>query len=154
MWIRDRLHAGLTFGILLCALRLIWVDFKKLEIEFETLAVLAGVAALQAWLFEDPIETAVRAFAGVAFWGALVLASSRVMGLARYGAGDPPLIGVLAFLVAPHVLPWALLAAAFMMATCAWYAHRRGKAFMRSMYPAAPPLIAAALIVYLPIWGL
>lgn len=146
----DWLQAILVIGIATSALRLVWVDLKKLEIEFETLAVLAGLALCQSLLWDGLALTCVRLFAGLAFWGCLVFASTRFAGLARYGAGDPPLIGVLGFLVAPLVLPWALLAAAFMLATCAWYSHRRGKKLFKSMYPAAPPLILSALCLYLP----
>lgn len=142
--------ALLTFVIAVCALRLVWVDIRRLEIEFETLGVMAALALVQSCLSAGVVETCIRIFAGLAFYLTLVFASQRFGRLARYGAGDPPLIGVLGFLVAPMVLPWALLSGLFMFLTCGWYAHRRGKRPFRSMYPAAPPLILAALCIYLP----
>ncbi len=147
------LHDVLTAGIVLTAFRLIWIDFRRLEIELETLAVMAALAVLQSMLYVDGFETGIRVFSGLAFWGVLVISSTRVAGLARFGAGDPPLIGVIAFLVAPHVLYWAVLAAALMLMTCAWYSVRRGKRLFKSMYPAAPPLLVSGLLVYLLAWG-
>lgn len=147
------LHDVLTAGIVLTAIRLIWVDYRRLEIELETLALMAGIAVLQSALYVDLFETGIRVFAGVAFWGVLVFSSARFAGLARFGAGDPPLIGVIAFLVAPHILYWALLAAVMMLLTCAWYSIRRGKRLFKSMYPAAPPLLASGLLVYLTAWA-
>jgi hypothetical protein len=137
------LHDVLTLGIVLAALRLIWVDYRRLEIELETLAAMAGLALLQSVLFVDLFETGIRLFAGVAFWGILVFSSMRVAGLARFGAGDPPLIGVISFLIAPYVLHM----------TCAWYSMRRGKRLFKSMYPAAPPLLVSGMLVYLTAWA-
>jgi|Cruoilmetagenom7_1024161.scaffolds.fasta_scaffold00390_29 hypothetical protein len=147
------LHDVLTLGIVLAALRLIWVDYRRLEIELETLAAMAGLALLQSVLFVDLFETGIRLFAGVAFWGILVFSSMRVAGLARFGAGDPPLIGVISFLIAPYVLHWAILAAVMMLMTCAWYSMRRGKRLFKSMYPAAPPLLVSGMLVYLTAWA-
>ena len=147
------LHDVLTLGIVLAALRLIWVDYRRLEIELETLAAMAGLALLQSVLFVDLFETGIRLFAGVAFWGILVFSSMRVAGLARFGAGDPPLIGVIPFLIAPYVLHWAILAAVMMLMTCAWYSMRRGKRLFKSMYPAAPPLLVSGMLVYLTAWA-
>lgn len=143
----------LTMGISAAALRLIWVDFKKLEIELETLAVMTLLALLQSGLFVENFETFVRIFTGVAFWGLLVFCIKYVPGMARIGAGDPPLIGVIAFMVAPHVLHWAVLASICIMLTCGWYSIRRRKKLFKSMFPAAPPLLISALMIYLPAWG-
>jgi hypothetical protein len=147
------LHDVLTMGIVLSALRLIWVDYRRLEIELETLAAMAGLALLQSVLFVDLFETGIRLFSGFAFWGILVFSSMRVAGLARFGAGDPPLIGVIAFMIAPYVLHWAILAAVMMLMTCAWYSMRRGKRLFKSMYPAAPPLLVSGVLVYLTAWA-
>ncbi|HDZ51455.1 hypothetical protein LCGC14_0112770 [marine sediment metagenome] len=147
------LHDVLTAGIVLAAIRLIWVDYKRLEIELETLTLMAAIAVLQSALYVDVFETGIRLFAGAAFWGVLVFSSTRFAGLARFGAGDPPLIGVIAFLVAPYVLYWALIAAVMMLMTCAWYSIRRGKRLFKSMYPAAPPLLVSGMLVYLIAWA-
>jgi hypothetical protein len=149
----DWLHVFLTVGIVLAALRLAWVDLVKLEIELETLVFMLVLAVVQAVLYVDIFEVFIRSFAGLAFWGILAFGNRRIPGLGRFGAGDPPLIGVIAFLVAPMIFPWALLAAAMLLATCAWYAYRRGKKPFKSMFPAGPALIASGIIFYLAQWA-
>ena len=47
------LHDVLTAGIVLAAMRLIWVDYKRLEIELETLTLMAAIAVLQSALYVD-----------------------------------------------------------------------------------------------------
>lgn len=147
------LHPALTVGILAASLRLTWVDLKKLEIELETLGAMMIMAFIQSWLFVDIFETSIRLFAGVTFWLVLAFGNARIPGLSKFGAGDPPLIGVIAFMVAPMILPWAVLAAFFMLATCAFYSVKRGKKLFKSMYPAAPPLLASGVILYLFQWA-
>jgi hypothetical protein len=144
----------LTLGISTAALRLIWIDLKKLEIEFETLAIMAVLAILQSCLFVENFETFIRLFSGITFFGILVFCIKYVPGMARIGAGDPPLIGVIAFMVAPYILHWAALAGVCIMLTCGWYSIRRGKKLFKSMFPAAPPLLVSAILVYVPAWGL
>jgi hypothetical protein len=149
----EWLYGVLTCGILIAGVRLAWVDLKKLEIELETLAVMLGLAVMQSWLFVDVFETAIRLFSGLTFWLTLALGNSRIPGLSKFGAGDPPLIGVIAFLVAPMILPWAMLSAVLMLSTSAFYSIKRGKKLFKSMFPAAPPLLVAGMIIYLIQWS-
>lgn len=147
-WAYLLLHAGIA----LCAFRVIFIDIRQFEIEFETLGVLAVLALLFSVLHEDMFETGIRLFSGLSFWG--ICAAINIWGreLARYGAGDPPLIGVMAFMAAPWVVPWALLAGVLSLGFCAYYSHIRGKRLFQSMYPAAPPLVIAGLVsFYLPL---
>lgn len=146
---QDLLFWALTGGILISSARLAWVDLRRLEIELETLAVLALLAVAQSYLYDGLFDTCIRVFACFAFWGMLAFGGASFKALKKFGAGDPPLIGVIALLVAPQVLQWALLAAGLMLLTCWWYARRRGKRPFKSMFPAAPPLLAAGVIVYM-----
>ncbi|MCE6958100.1 hypothetical protein LAZ40_03390 [Cereibacter sphaeroides] len=139
----------LACGIVAAALRLAWVDARRLEIELETLWIMAGLAVLQVLRTGDGFDLFIRTFSAIAFWACLVLGNRHLRGLARFGAGDPPLVGVIAFLVAPFLVFWAILAAILALGTCAWYSIRRGKRLFRSMYPAAPPLLAAGMAIYL-----
>ena len=144
--------AILTLGVAAAAARLALIDFKRFEIELETLAAMFLLAFLQSCFFATPFETALRLFAGAAFWGILSFGNGRIPGLVKFGAGDPVLIGAVAFLAAPAVLPWAVLSCAFMLATCLWYSVARGKPLLRSMFPAAPPILAAGLWIHLAHW--
>lgn len=145
----TEIDTALTFVTLLCAGRLIWVDFRQFEIEPPTLAVMAGTLLLQAGLTAPAAEVLIRLVSALAFYGAVVFLTRTVRGLSRVGAGDPPLIGVVAFMVFPFLVPWSLLAAVLILITAATYARIRGKRVMRSMFPAAPPLLGAAAPVYL-----
>lgn len=134
---------------LACGGRLIWVDLKRFEIETPTLLLL-GASTLARAALRDPLgEVLLRLAAAFAFYGIVLFLTRTVRGLSRVGAGDPPLIGVTAFIVFPLLVPWALLAAGFSLVTAACYARARGKRFLRSMFPAAPPLLLAALPVSL-----
>ena len=148
MTISDPIEIALIAGIAASCLRLFWVDVKKLEIEFETLFVLACLALAHSILYLDIALTGLKLFSGLAFYSIVVFFKNRVSGFGKIGAGDPPLIGVLAFLVAPHLLIFAVLASVFILATCKYYAWRRGKPGLKSMFPAAPPLLSAALPLY------
>ncbi len=145
----DWLGALLTSGMVVASSRLFLIDLRKLEIELETLAALFALAFLHSCLFAALFDTILRLLSGVLFWAALSLGNGRIPGLAKFGAGGPALIGVVAFLVAPAILFWAVLSCAFMLATCAWYSILRGKRLFRSLFPAAPPSLAAALCVYM-----
>lgn len=140
---------ALTFVTLLCAGRLIWVDFRQFEIETPTLLIMGATLLLQAWLTSPVAEVLIRLLSAIAFYGTLILLTRTVKGLSRIGAGDPPLIGVVAFMVFPFLVPWSLLAAVLILITAATYARIRGKRVLRSMFPAAPPLLGAAAPVYL-----
>lgn len=149
----EIIYHALTLGVIASAMRLAWVDIRKLEIELETLIAMLVLGFLQSWMVVDIFETGIRVFSGLSFWLILSFGNSKVPGMGRFGAGDPPLIGVIAFLVAPMILPWAILAALFMLMTCAYYSAIRGKKLFWSMFPAAPPLLAAGVLVYLLQWG-
>lgn len=145
----ESLGTALTLITLLCAARLVWVDFRQFEIETPTLTIMAGALLLQAGLTAPAAEVLIRLISALAFYGAVIFLTRTVRGLSRIGAGDPPLIGVIAFMVFPLLVPWSLLAAALIGVTAASYARIRGKRFLRSMFPAAPPLLGAAAPVYL-----
>lgn len=141
--------AALTALILLCAGRLIWVDLRRFEIETPTLLLLGSALLAQSALSGTPLEVLIRLLAALAFYGAVILLTRNVRGLSRIGAGDPPLIGVIAFMVFPLLVPWALLSGLMILITAAAYSRIRRKRFLRSMFPAAPPLLAAAIPIYL-----
>lgn len=146
-------HHLLTAGIISAGVRLAWVDLKKLEIELETLGLMLVMAFLQSWLFVDTFETVLRLFVGLAFWLILWFGNAHLPRLHKFGAGDPPLIGVITFLITPMVMQWALIATVLMLGTSAWYSMRRGKKMFKSIFPAAPPLLMAAMVLYLSQWA-
>lgn len=147
--IDEWLHPALIGIILLCSVRLAWVDMRSFEIETPTLILLAGAALSQALLHETGSDLVIRGFAAAAFYGSVLFLTRNVRGFSRIGAGDPPLIGVVAFMVFPLLLPWAILAGVLILVTAFLYSMARGKRFLRSMFPAAPPLLGAAVPVYL-----
>jgi hypothetical protein len=135
--------------ILICALRLIWVDFKRFEIETPTLWVMGGALLLEAALYHPLDEGAVRLFSAAAFYVAVRVLTGQVRRLSRVGAGDPPLIGVSVFMISPWLISWALLACFLILITAGAYSRIRGKRFLKSMFPAAPPILGAAIPIYL-----
>jgi hypothetical protein len=139
----------LTGVALACAARLIWVDFRRLEIETPTLLVLGSALLIQSAVIEGAEGALPRLLAAGGFYLALRLIIRHVRGLGRIGAGDPPLIAVISFMVFPLLVPWAIVAAGSILMTAAAYARARRKRFLRSMFPAAPPLLLAALPFYL-----
>jgi len=138
----------LSIIVTLCIARLIWVDFRRLEIETPTLMVLGTSLLLQSALLEDHLTLLIRTFAAGAFYATLIFLIRHVPGLGRVGAGDPPLIGLIAFMVFPFLIPWSIVAAALILITSAAYSRIRRKRFLRSMFPAAPPLLLSALPFY------
>jgi hypothetical protein len=135
--------------VLLCAARLVWVDYRRFEIETPTLSLLAGVLVTDSLLTSPVEETLIRIFSGAAFYGALLLITRTVPRLSRIGAGDPPLIGVTVLMISPWLVTWAVLAGFLILITCAAYSVARGKRFLKSMFPAAPPILGAAIPIYL-----
>ena len=139
----------LSAAALACAARLIWVDLRRLEIETPTLLLLGAALFLQSAHTEGIEGLLPRLLAAGGFYLALRLIIRHVRGMGRVGAGDPPLIGVISFMVFPLLVPWAMVAASLILLTAAAYARARRKRFLRSMFPAAPPLLLAALPFYL-----
>lgn len=139
----------LSLIVLICALRLIWVDFRRFEIETPTLCVMGAGLLIEAALYHPVEEGVIRLLSALAFYGAVRILTGRVRRLSRVGAGDPPLIGVSVFMISPWLVSWALLACLLILITAGAYARIRGKRFFKSMFPAAPPLLGAAIPIYL-----
>jgi hypothetical protein len=135
--------------ILICAIRLIWVDFRRFEIETPTLWVMGGVLLIEAGLYHPVEEGVIRILSAVAFYAAVRFLTGQVSRLSRIGAGDPPLIGVSVFMISPWLVSWALLACLLILITAGAYSRIRGKRFLKSMFPAAPPILGAAIPIYL-----
>lgn len=142
----DWAYPLLTGLVLVCAGRLIWVDMRRFEIETPTLLLMAAGVLTQSVLSETAETVLIRGFAALAFYGSVLLITRHVRGLSRVGAGDPPLIGVAALMVFPNLILWSVLACGLILLTAFSYARARGKPGLRSMFPAAPPLLTAAII--------
>ena len=138
----------LSSGILLSGFQLIWVDLKKLEIEIKTLALMFVIVFIQRYIHVGMQETIIHLFAGIMFWLILTLSRNRIPRFGQFGTGDPLLIGVIAFMTSPMLLVWAILSSMFILAISGFYSIRRGKKLFRSIFPAAPPLVTAGLIIY------
>ena len=80
------------YGLLVvAAVRVAWVDCRRLEIEYETLAVLAGVALALTWSEGGPAAVG-RALSMAAVSVAVLAMMVRLAMLRRPGAGDWPLL--------------------------------------------------------------
>jgi len=141
--------ALLALIIISCAMRLIWVDFRQFEIETPTLILLAGGLLAEAALYHPAEEGVIRTLSAVAFYGAIRFLTGNISRLSRVGAGDPPLIGVTVFMISPWLVSWALLAGLLILLTASAYSQIRGKRFLKSMFPAAPPILGAAIPIYI-----
>lgn len=135
--------------VLTCATRLIWVDFRRFEIETPTLILMGAALLTEAALLSSREELLIRTLSAVAFYAVLMLITRSVPGLSRVGAGDPPLIGVTVLMISPWLVTWALLSATLILITAAAYSVARGKRLLRSMFPAAPPVLGAGVLIYL-----
>jgi hypothetical protein len=141
--------ALLALIIISCAMRLIWVDFRQFEIETPTLILLACMLLAEAALFHPLEDGMIRLLSAVAFYGAIRFVTGNLTRLSRIGAGDPPLIGVTVFMISPWLVSWALFAGLLILLTAAAYSRIRGKRFLKSMFPAAPPILGAAIPIYI-----
>lgn len=139
---------GAGYAVLVAvAARVAWVDWRRYRIEYESLAIVAGVGA--AILFVEDGGAALLwsvggAAAATAFLGLLV----RFRVVRRPGAGDWVLAGVCLALASRNLLVFAVLLSVTGLGVAAAYAWMRRRPFFRSRFPLAPPALFAAVIVF------
>ncbi|MDE2789198.1 MAG: hypothetical protein OXI81_02075 [Paracoccaceae bacterium] len=141
--------AAIGHAILVAAaLRVAWVDARRYEIEYESLAVMAaagvaltirngGAGALVEATFLSAAVT--LAMAGLV----------RARWIRRPGAGDWALMAVGLFLGAGNLALFAVILATAGTATATVFAIRRRRPVFRSRFPLAPPAVLAAATTFL-----
>ena len=129
------------------ALRVAWVDCRRLQIEYESLAVLAAAVIALTW--SEGGLVAVGRTAGLAALELSVLAVMvRVGMIRRPGAGDWPLLAVCLVMAADALVVFAVVLAISALALAGIYAWKRRRPLYRSPFPLAPPALLAAVTAF------
>ncbi len=136
------------YGVLLAAaLRVAWVDCRRLRIEYETLACAAVACGCLRVAGDGPAGAGLAA--GFALAGTGIVACAVRLGLLRRpGDGDWPLLAVCLFLGADEVLVFATVLGIAGLCMSALWSLRRRKPLFRSRFPLAPPALLAAVTAF------
>ena len=136
------------YGLLVvAAVRVAWIDCRRLEIEYETLAVLAGVTLALTWAEDGPVAVG-RALGMAAVAVSVLAVMVRLAMIRRPGAGDWPLLACCLVMAAEAGLVFAVVLAAAGLASAGLYSRIRGRPFWRSRFPLAPPALLAAVTAF------
>ncbi|MCY3597157.1 MAG: hypothetical protein OXG71_06945 [Rhodospirillales bacterium] len=133
--------------LVVTAFRVAWVDCRRWQIEFESLAC---VAIACGWLrvVEDGVTGAgLAAILAVTVVG-IVAGAVRLGFLRKPGDGDWPLLAVCFFLAVGEALVFALVLAVAGLGMSVFYSLRRRKLLFRSRFPLAPPALLAAVTAF------
>ena len=129
------------------ALRVAWIDCRRLQIEYESLAVLGAVVLALTW--SDGGLAAVGRTAGIAALELAVLAVTVRLALIRQpGAGDWPLLAVCLVMAADALVEFAAVLAVSALAVAGMYSLKRRRPLFRSRFPLAPPALFAAVTAF------
>ncbi len=129
------------------ALRVAWIDCRRLQIEYESLAVLGTVVLALTW--SDGGLAALGRTAGIAAVELAVLAVMVRLALVRRpGAGDWPLLAVCLVMAADALVIFVAVLAVSAMGVAAMYARKRRRSLFRSRFPLAPPALLAAVTAF------
>ncbi|MCY3876688.1 MAG: hypothetical protein OXF88_20655 [Rhodobacteraceae bacterium] len=136
------------YGLLVvAAVRVAWVDCRRLEIEYETLAVLAGVALALTWA-EGGFEAVGRALGMAAVAVAILAVMVRLAMIRRPGGGDWPLLACCLVMAAEAGMVFVAVLAVAGLASAGIYSRTRRRPFWRSRFPLAPPALLAAVTAF------
>lgn len=134
-------------ALIVATLRVAWVDCRRWQIEYETLACVAVACAWLRVAEDGLVRTGLVAAMAVAVIGIVALAV-RIGLLRRPGDGDWPLLAVCFFLAIDHLLVFgAVLVPAGLFAAVVYSRARRRRLF-RSRFPLAPPALLAAVTAF------
>lgn len=135
-------------GLCMAALgRVAWIDHRRFEISFAALAtgLATGLAAI----------VLVEGYAGLVasvIGGAIISLSFAIVWWVKpksIGEGDFWLFGAMGLLAGVEwMLPFILLLLVLVLPSAAIWSLMRGKRLFASMFPAAPPAVAALLPVF------
>lgn len=133
--------------LVVTALWVAWVDCRRWQIEFESLAC---VAVACAWLrmVDDGLTSALLAAACAVAVVGVVAGAVRLRLLRKPGDGDWPLLAVCFFLAMGEVLVFAFVLGISGLGMSAVYSLRRRKPLFRSRFPLAPPALLAAVTAF------
>ena len=136
------------YGLLVvAAVRVAWVDCRRLEIEYETLAVLAGVTLALTWA-EGGFMAVGRSLGKAAVVVAVLVMMVRSDMIRRPGAGDWPLLACCLVMAAEAGMVFVAVLAVLGLASAGIYSRIRGRPFWRSRFPLAPPALLAAVTAF------
>ena len=129
------------------AVRVAWVDCRCLQIEYETLALLSGIAVALIWI-EGGLMAVGRALGITALEIAVVAVMVRLALIRRPGAGDWPLLACCLVMAADALVVFVAILAAAGLAVAGIYSRNRRKPLFRSRFPLAPPALLAAVTAF------
>ena len=127
--------------------RVAWVDCRRLQIEYESLAVLVGAVLALTWA-EGGFGAVVRALGIAALELAVLAVMVRVGIIRRPGAGDWPLLAVCLVMAADALVVFVAVLAVGGLAVAGIYSWRRRRPLFRSRFPLAPPALLAAVTAF------
>ena len=129
------------------ALRVAWIDCRHLQIEYESLAVLAAVVLALTWA-EGGLVAVGRAASIAAFELAVLAMMVRLALIRRPGAGDWPLLAVCLVMAADALVVFVAVLAFSALAVAGMYSLKRRKSLFRSRFPLAPPALLASMTAF------
>ena len=134
-------------ALIVAALRVAWIDCRRWQIEYETLAC---VAVACGWLrvVEDGLTSTGLAVVFAAVVVGIAACVVRLGLVRRPGDGDWPLLAVCLFLGANEILVFAIVLAIAGLCMASVYSLRRRKLLFRSRFPMAPPALLAAVTAF------
>ncbi len=136
------------YGLLVvAAVRVAWVDCRRLQIEYETLAVLAGVALVLTWA-EGGLAAVGRSLGMAAIEIVVLAVMVRLAMIRRPGAGDWPLLACCLVIAAEAAMVFVAILAVAGLASAGIHARIRRRPFWRSRFPLAPPALLAAVTAF------
>ena len=127
--------------------RVAWVDCRRLQVEYESLAVLAGVVLALTWA-EGGLVAVGRALSIAALEIAVLAVMVRLAMIRRPGAGDWPLLAVCLVMAADALVVFVAILAVAGLAAAAIYSRNRRRPLFRSRFPLAPPALLAAVTAF------
>ena len=133
--------------VVFAAVRVAWVDCRRLQIEYETLAMLAGVVLALTWA-EGGLAAIGRALGMAAVVIAILAVVVRLGMVRRPGAGDWPLLACCLVMAADAGMVFVGVLAVAGLAAAGIYSRNRRRPFWRLRFPLAPPALLAAVTAF------
>lgn len=136
------------YGVLVfAAARVAWVDCRRLQVEYETLAMLAGVTLVLTWA-EGGLVAVGRALGIATLAIAILAAMVRLAMIRRPGAGDWPLLACCLVMAADALAVFVAVLAVAGLAAASIYSRNRRRPLFQSRFPMAPPSLLAAVTAF------
>ena len=133
--------------MVVAALRVAWVDCRRLQVEYESLAMLTSIVLALTWA-EGGLAAVGRAVGIAALEIAVLAVMVRLAMIRRPGAGDWPLLAVCLVMATDALVIFVAVLAVAGLSAAGIYARKRRRPLFRSRFPLAPPALLAAVMAF------